>query len=156
MKQSPSGATTAIPADGMGRPQHALATILTKQVELQPVHGHGLSSEGPQREEMGGKRHKDPSIKPWLLAGKSLAGPWLAPWTSGHPPQESKSIFDPKPVKVSGRVPINFREMWVSAKNDYCQEQILFSNGICNTRKQNNRSFVFHFLSFLTTQPLLD
>lgn len=51
---------------------------------------------------------------------------------------------------------MNLSEIWVSAKSDYCQEQILFSNGVCNIRKQNNRSFFFNFLSFLTAQPLLD
>lgn len=70
----------------MGRPQHTLAAIPTKQVELPLVHGQGLSSEGPQREEVGGKRHKDRSIRPWLLTSTSLAGPRLAPSMSGHPP----------------------------------------------------------------------
>lgn len=68
--------------------------------------------------------------------------------------EEANGGFDPKPVKISARVPLNLSEIWIRAKNDYCQEQMLFSDGVCNMRKQNNTSFVFNFLSFLRAQPL--
>lgn len=42
------------------------------------------------------------------------------------PPRRANDGFDPKPAEVRGRVPVNFSEVWVRAKNDYCQEQILF------------------------------
>lgn len=68
---------------------------------------------------------------PAISHGCSLAG---VPWVPGlHPkclailpPRRANDGFDPKQAEVSGRVPINFSEVWVSAKNDYCQEQMLF------------------------------
>lgn len=115
-----------------------------------------LYSERPQREDMDGKRSKDPVVSQWLLTSRGLSAPRLALWVSGHVLWKAKGGFDLKPVKVSARVPINLSEIWVSAKNDYCQEQILFFSGVCNRRKWSNRSFVFHFLFFLKAQPLLD